>query len=298
MIAIEQDQRLFYEGRSNYGIAVWPSPFVSVATVIRSGTDENDIPEANDLGTARLVFREDSYDPVTRIRRGRFYVRDDGVQPQTWRVQQHPGYQEETGHRRDPQGYLIKPLYGFQVWHAHNHLNISAHEILVALGIRDALSLWKVVGIERISTNEDLVTLKAQSNLGVLPELNAAVIPNDSRARIVESLNKVLDAAYVAGPESVIDRCRDAGAAMLGAWLEQTCPGALRRDLGKLADLAVEKAEKVIAGNAARIIARLHARAKPNEQINHPSRLLVEADAQLAIECVAVIMREIGWARS
>lgn len=295
MIAIDPDRRLYYEGTTFYGHAVWPSPFVSVATVLQSAKDMESIPDRNDLGTARLVFREDAFDPVTRIRRGRFYVRDDGGQPQEWRVQQHPAFDEDYD-AYDSQGYFVKRLFGFHVWPARIHLKSTETEALVALGIQDAMTLWRVIGIEQISTGEDLVTLKARSNLGVLPELNEEAVPEGSRKRVMECLEKVADTAYRAGPESVIDRCRDAGAAMLGAWLEMDNTGAVKKDLSELSGLAGGSAKKAIVENASKIIARLHARSKPNEQERHPARPLVEMDAELALECVSVIMREIGWA--
>lgn len=44
MLGIDEDRRVFYEGPSNIGIAIWPSPFVSVATPIRTDQDLNSIP--------------------------------------------------------------------------------------------------------------------------------------------------------------------------------------------------------------------------------------------------------------
>lgn len=265
-----------------------------MATVIHAPTDADNIPERTELDHARLIFREDSYDPVTRIRRGRFYNRGDGVQPQEWRVQRHPALQEEGA--RDSEGCLVKRLFGFYIWAARIHLGTS-RGTLVALGIRDAMTLWSVIGVEQISTGEDLVTLKARSNLGTLPDLAEEAVPFASRARVRECLNKLADTVYKVGPESVIDRCRDASVALLGTWLEPTHPGANKKDLGVLASWVAGSAEKAVLENAAKIIARLHARAKPNEQVTYGTRLLEESDASLAVECVGLIMREVGWAK-
>lgn len=146
-----------------------------MATVIQAPTDEDNIPERTELDHARLLFREDSYDPVTRIRRGRFYNRSDCVQPQEWRVQRHPALQEEGA--RDSEGYLVKRLFGFHIWAARIHLGAS-RRTLVALGIRDAMTLWSVVGVEQISTGEDLVRILG-GDIGTRPP-NACT---ESRAR-------------------------------------------------------------------------------------------------------------------
>jgi hypothetical protein len=114
MIAIDPSNRLYYEGASNYGHGIWPSPVVSVATLIQSEVDRRSISPSGDLMRVGMVFREDSFDPVTRIRRGRLYCKSQN-QPDTWYVQSHPAYPNENGHR-DQQGRLIKSLHGFHLW--------------------------------------------------------------------------------------------------------------------------------------------------------------------------------------
>src|SRR3954469_7623920 len=96
MLAIDRDARVFYDGNSRVGIPIFPAPFVSIATVLRSEDDHARIPQTMDLGIAPLVFREDYFDPVTRIRRGRFYNRDEGSQPHSWRVQAHPSLPSDS----------------------------------------------------------------------------------------------------------------------------------------------------------------------------------------------------------
>lgn len=297
MIAIDQDHRLFYEGTGYYGHAVWPSPAISLATVIRTDTDWANLPKGDDLGPAKLVFREDSFDPVTRIRRGRFYV-NPGTQPQDWHVQQHPAFMDEIG-ARDRQGFLMKRLYGFSPWPVFHQLKGVEQKVLVALGISDTHTLWRIVGIERVSTREDLVTLRARTALGVLPEINESALPEGSRQKIIETVTKLVDTAYRARPESVIDRCRDAIQAALGAWMANEFREEKWRieDLGKLIEKLNQPKDKKRAAlsSAATIVGRLHSRAKPNEQIRYDARIPTEKDAECAIELVGLVMRELGW---
>jgi hypothetical protein len=49
--------------------------------------------------------------------------------------------------------------------------------------------------------------------------------------------------------------------------------------------------------NAAKVIARLHARLKPNEEFSRGARRLTEADAEAALASMSLVLRELGWAR-
>lgn len=299
MIAVDPDNRLFYEGATHYGHAVWPSPVVSIATIIGQPGDWSNIPADGDLRRAKMVFREDSFDPVTRVRRGRFYIGLD-MSPQPWHVQPHPAYVNEEINRRDLNGNIVKRLCGFQIWHVDRETRSSFSKIVVALGIADARTLWNILGIERISTGEDLVTIRSRSSLGTLPELHTEIVPEEGRDIVVERLDKVADAAYRAGPESIIDRCRDATQAMLGTWLADKLDNAKLRteDVGELVrKMQADESMRVnaVVINAASIVARLHARAKPNEQVRRGCRPMTEADAECSLALVGMLMRELGW---
>lgn len=67
------------------------------------------------------------------------------------------------------------------------------------------------------------------------------------------------------------------------------------QDLGKLIK-RLETEGRIIAENAANIIARLHARAKPSEQEKRQLRPIREQDADLAVQCVGMLLCEIGFA--
>jgi hypothetical protein len=49
--------------------------------------------------------------------------------------------------------------------------------------------------------------------------------------------------------------------------------------------------------SAAKIIARLHARLKPNEEFSREARRLTEADAEAALASMSLVLRELGWTR-
>src|SRR3954471_2108591 len=117
-IAIDDNRWLFYEGTHGaYGHAIWPSPSVNLATVLRPDASiEDALPKSDFINEARMVFREDSFDPVTRIRRGRLYKAYD-TRPEDWQVQPHPAYAtEDMVHSQRIDGRLSKRLYAFHAW--------------------------------------------------------------------------------------------------------------------------------------------------------------------------------------
>lgn len=288
MICIDGNTKLVYEGQANYGYGLWPTPVLSLATLMDGEFDQSRIPVNSDLYQAQTVFREDSFDPVTRIRRGRLY-RTPGVQPQMWRVHLHPNIQ-------GPGQTVSMSLHGFD----SNYLASERHKFanaLIALGSVDAYTLWRVVGVERIVTGEDLLTLRARSSLGTLPDLVDSAVPQEALAKTKETLSKLSDAAYRAGPESIVDRARDVAQWCIGSWLAQRENDLSLRfvDLWDVAGKLVEKDFAVIR-NIGRALARLHARNKPNVQEEKGTRPVTEDDAEFALASVGILLREIGWA--
>ncbi len=288
MIGIDDRAKLYYEGSGFFGWALWPTqPFLSIATVARVDSDYEKIPDRTDLGCAKLLFREDYFDPVTRVRRGRFYARNES-QPSNWSVPPHPALSDEQ-RQAGRDGRLQKSLNSFHDWPARMEISARAQHTTIVLGVKQAATLWRVIAIEQISTGEDLVSLKSRSNMGVLPELLEEKVPPAHKRGISESVDRLVDTAYRGGPEAVIDRCRDLAAATLGVDL-----GRPAKDLSDLANLAA-KQNRLLLSSAARILCLLHSRAKPSVQFQRSVLHPTEEDAALALECTASILRELGW---
>lgn len=291
MIGIDEHANLYYQGSPSGGaIALWPPPLFSTATVVRQPGDEAKVPSSVNLAFAPLLFREDHFDPVTRLRRGRFYSAGDGSRSELWSVYPHPAMSTEYRHVGQG-GYVRKTLLSFFEWSTATNLVETSTPLSVVLGTSAAMTRWRVLSVERISTGEDLVTLKARSNMGVLPEIAESQVPPEHKSAIVQFTSNVVDIVYRGGPESVIDRCRDLASVILGVVLS-----APDKDLAKLAMIAKDSNRHLLS-HVANILAIMHARAKPAEQarrgVKHPG----EEDAALAIECAATILREVGWAR-
>lgn len=178
MIGIDRNNWLIYEGTSLFGHGVWPTPVVTRATIVEGPEDWNKLPTSMHIDDAKLVFREDTFDPVTGLRRGRLYQWQDGqAQPGTWHVHQHPAVFEDVGYR-DTAGRFRKDLLTYHDVQSFGTRLLSASgELVIALGAGDAMSLWTVVQVERIASGQELLSLKARSSFGVLPEVDLAKVP-------------------------------------------------------------------------------------------------------------------------
>ena len=291
VIGIDRDRGLVYEGDGKHGRAVWPPPVITPARIVLTSVGPLRAEQPNDPVDSVCRFREDSYDPVSRIRRGRFYIAGNR-QPVEWFVQPHPALPFEGSHA-ESHG-LCKWLDSFHARSIWSEYAMDRREQpLVLLGRDQRFTIWAIIDIEVISTGEELVTLKSRSGLGILPEIDFDKVPISFRARVGESLDTFADEARRSAPASVIDRARDAASQILLAYFE--AKGSEARDLARLAK-RLEDDDKIVGASAAKIIARLHARAKPSERERRAMRTIREQDAQLAIQCLGTLLCEVGWA--
>ncbi len=283
-----------FEGDSEYGAhLVWPRPVITLAKFVKA-TDESLVP-ATENSIGHCCFREDFFDPVSRIRRGRFYQSTGGTT--TWQVLKPTNVVIPGINNQD--GLIGVSLRGYRTYWPSIASDDS--QDMVLLGSSSAFSVWSVVGIESISTGEELVTLKARQSLGALPDVYWAKVPAEHKHKVQEAIEKLADDYRRAGPESVIDRAREAATAILSAYLQsQGVDKAKGRDLGDLVKILVEHAEQHeqrIVACAAEISQRLHTRGKhaAKEQFDN-LRPIREQDAELAVQCIGVMLCDLRWA--
>jgi len=305
MIGIDGNTWLVYEGVSNYGHGVWPTPVVSIATLIASEADWETLPSSPHLDNAKLIFREDSFDPVTRVRRGRLYEWRDGALQQTWHFPPHPAEPVDRN-SMTMDGRLNRTLCTFRPAQIFSSMRPNVLHAQLVLGTKSAPTVWRIVSVETVASGEELITLRARSSLGALPELVEDHIPEGARTEVLASLEHVADAAFRSSPVSLIDLCRAATTVVLAHWLESTegAPDNVHHlDLGALLK-AFEKQQgntdahsPSAAGSAVRLLQRFHSRGKPNEQKRYNTRPPTEEDAQLVLNALGFLLREVGWAR-
>lgn len=287
-IGIEKHQSLVYEGDSNYGRGVWPTPVVTPAKFVYPS--EGDLKAHTSSDVFGYRFREDSFDPIARVRRGRFYCAH-GAQPQQWKVARHPGSPFDSI-APDIHGFSksLETFYGNPIWYK---IQERKEFPIVLLGVDDRFTAWTIISVEAIATGEDLVTLKARDSFGILPRMLDGRVAEAFQAKLNEALETFADEVHRSSPVSIIDRARDVATHALLAHFNLQKDNAL--DLGDLIK-RIKSEGRVIAENSANIIARLHARAKPSEQEKRDLRLIREQDADLAVQCVGALLCELGFA--
>ncbi len=316
-LGIEEDRHLVFEGTHLWdGRGLWPVPMITPASIRAAASREpaEGLPQKNVplLVNATTIFREDFFDPVTRIRRGRFYKKENA---QMWEASPHPalnlGVMSSYGPTIEVYKRLVNASTGlirigqlltFQSFpFSHLFRDSRIHNANVELGFRESPTFWRVIDAEPISTGEELVTLKARGSFGAMPEIESNKIDDiDDRSKVVETIEKLVDTIHRAGPESVVDNARNAASAILLAALRQHGKDVRGKDLGD----AIKEFEKHphlgklgIVLSTARIVARLHSRTKPSEQERREHIPAIrEQDAELAVLCVGTILRDLGWA--
>jgi hypothetical protein len=300
-LGIDRSNGLIYEGRGDPTHPAWPTPVVSQATLIEMPQDLSNIPCGLESDPFTWMFLESSFDPVSRVRRGRLFQKFGNQGWENVRVEAHPALHSDfrsvsTG------GKVSKELC----------LYIECTDLLakpskgegsqLAIGVSDAYSLWRIVQTERIVSTDILVTLRAESAYGILPEIDASRILPGSTSIVESAIGRVLNAAYRELPTSVVDQCRNATTVIVSRWMcqETNSDTPIEQDLGawiKTIDNHFQEKPRVALRSALEIINRLHPRGKDNELMKLNLRHVTDADAELAVHVIAFVLREVGWAK-
>lgn len=285
-----------YEGANLPEYPVVPAPLLTQAQLVEEPSDMERLPRGIHQQPLAWVFREESFDPVTRIKRGRLYEPSPDAQPRMCLTRGHPAHQFAT-HQGES---LSKRLFTY--WPCQVLVNRArgGDGLSLALGQAGSWSLWKIVQVERLIGDDVLVTLKALTSFSILPDLNRKEIPEQHLASVQRAVDRVLDSAFRETAISVIDHCRNAATVLLSRWLASAGadPIVLGLDLGALLkQIQVEPYRLGVTGSAAEIIRVLHTRGKANRQETKGYRLAQEEDAEAAVHAVGFILRELHWAR-
>lgn len=269
----------YFEGSKNFLRSIYPRPVVSPARV------------RDYLPHVEIVFREDFYDPTTRIRRGRFYQRVGSFPIQSSRVSYAPYVRPNEVYTGSPEGAFDFQAVFEQIRELNNAIR-ETRDYEVTIGVAPAETLWRVIDSEGLSDGTTLFTLKSASAFGLLPVLKA------ESPDIVAAYEKVLDASLKYAPVPVVDVCRESAYAVLANKFGDD------KDLSKLLDRIEEnskKNESVALVAAGRIINHLHPRGKSAEQAKQLKRgvmlrPVIDEDAILAVRLFGLLLIEIGYA--
>jgi hypothetical protein len=296
ILGIDRSYGWVFEGTSQQAAhLIWPQPVMTPAKLITNPDVE--VVTANTL-ESKYYFREDSFDPVSRVRRGRIYEGTGAIGP--WDVIKTDTIQL-VGRASPYSDRLTNVILAeYRPFKISVDQQMELAQLLFVLGTSTAFSIWHLLNVETIHTGEQLVTIKARQGLGVFPTIDWGVVP-DAAGLVREKVGKLLDDVYRAVPESVVDRSREAATAILSAYLQnEGFADASGKDLGGLTELLDRKNGKNvqrIVRCAAEITQRLHSRGKHAEQEKHDDlRPIREQDAELAVQCIGVMLCDLGWA--
>lgn len=283
-----------YEGEPSSGFHSPGSAVLLPIEFIEDGYGHDEFDLSSD--EAKTVFKEDFFDPITKVRRGRVYKKQTS-QTQLWSVHDPNRNDLKVVKWRDGTAQKIE-LITYQKDSLSDLRNKTTFPMVI-LGAGPFISIWKIISIESSFNGIPILTLRSFRSFGVVPEIIHSALPEQGRNQVLEALEKVENSSNRLGPVDVVDRCRDALSAILGHYVENP-----EKDLSKAISGYMNKKDSgadSLVSWAGKIVARLHARGKPNEQERlkakgHKFKGLEEEDAQLALRCLWLVLVEIGWA--
>lgn len=299
-LGIDNHTGLIYEGAGGADTPAIPTPAVTQAKLVERAGDAGALPRGLYSDAFSWVFREDSFDPVSRTRRGRLYQPQGGAQPQSVRVSPHPYDYAGRWPGTDPVNNFQKSLFVYA--RCSQLLNLPGRGLgaILALGSSEAASYWRIVQTEMLVNRAVMVTLKALSAYDILPELAEDQMAEEFRGDARRVMDHVLDAAFRESPVSVVDRCRNALTVLMSRWLTQQGhdPKVLNWDLSEVSKAIGDKPyERGCPANMGRTVALLHNRTKTNVVNKKGLRTLTEEDADFAIQALGLAVRDLGWAK-
>ena len=245
------------------------------------------IPELfnNSIYETEIVFVSEEYDPLKKIKRGRFFKAHT----------QQPSRLYKAG----ISSTQVLSSRRFENYHDVEARKFHSYEPSRDFDIKDTnvyfrnarmFTKWRVISIEPIVGGEELYTLQEMIGIGVFPSLNELKIPPSFYSEIKREYDSLYNEVS-SMPETVVDHCRDLATSLLSAKL-----GLLkenREDLGSL----IKKIDQnyMLIRSAATIISRFHPRRKPNEQEGKNLSSLSQREAELCVLSVLQILKELEW---
>jgi len=287
-IGVSNSSGELYEGNPSSG---FPLSSSSVLLPVRFTNEGANITETLG-GYPKHIFKEDFFDPITKIRRGRIFSAE-GNQPQDWYVH-HPARQDlKEVNCRDGVAQRVG-LLTYQKDPLNSLRGIRKFPELI-IGREPFTSIWKILSIETSYSGVPLLTLKSFGSFGDVPELIPTAIPENAYKRIASAIEKVENSINRLGPTDVVDRCRDALSIVFG-YLINAPEKALAKSINGYVSKFNSNNDNLISW-AGKIVARLHSRGKPCEQEKQSVSEISEEDAHLALRCLWLVTVEVGWAQ-
>lgn len=288
-LGIDPHQGIVYEGTTNFGARILNRPSL-IPIVFPESPEYSESEEIQ--GFAKVIFREDSFDPITKIRRGRVYNGRGYSQPNEWWINdplRTDIVPEQVGHRQMQKIRL-------QTYQIDALADLCRHRRPrnAMLGREPFTTLWRILDIEASAQREPVLTLKSFRSFGDVPNLVEANVPAESFLKLSQYLEMVENSANRLTPNDVADRCRDALSIVFG----NLCKNPkldLAQSIEKYRNSKTNTQPNLVT-HCGNVVARLHAKGKPSVQAQHNVSGLQEEHAQLSLRCLYVVLTELGWA--
>ena len=291
-LGIEKDKGIVYEsGYNNWGMrAVFPSPHLfNMQIAYTPETALEKLAKTSGDRIGNLIFREDSFDPVSMIRRGRVYEFGEEKECQVCPIGEMELTQARSKNGVISKRLFIAPRCPVKTRHPFEHL-------YAAIGGERASSVWRIVLIDHMYLDEELLTLRHLHSLGALPDLDMKAVPSDWQNMLQGDVQKVVDSLNRANSSAIVELCRHAAATALFAYFHEDINRFDAEDLGPLCGRAREKKLYAVA-NCGEIIAKLHVRLKPGPRMEFNLRPVNDRDAELTVYSLACILSDLGYAK-
>ena len=146
-LGIDRHSFLAYEGMFSTGRGIWPSPIITSVGIESSAEQHLKGPIHWEATGQAILFREDAYDQVARVRRGRFY-KSAATQPQTWQVPPHPAAPSHVREVGSP-GVSPRELMTFTAHRISVDLEaFKPAQPLIVLGASQQFTVWTLISWE------------------------------------------------------------------------------------------------------------------------------------------------------
>jgi len=269
------------------GERVHPRPFLAPILFVGHGESPNwQAGRVN--GDPLTLFFEEQYDLLSRLRRGRVY-RWEGSGGRWWVADP---LRRDLGNAAGGMGFRFEmSLVTYQCDRLEGLRGRPRPKVY--LGDSTHSTRWTIAAIEGTAAGGPILTLRADNYMGLLPELDPSKVPPEVGSELGKRLEAVVDSVMRVDPGTTVDCCRHALAIVFGHLAGnrtlELVPGIEKY-------LATRKGAEQVRTWAGRIVARLHSRTKPSELEKLEFRVLDDGDAQLAVECLAIVLKDVGWA--
>lgn len=236
------------------------------------------------LDDYELIFVEISFDPISRIKRGKFYK---AVESQPLELKSYNG-DLQLLQRRNDNSLLSISLRHFTSYYPVRE-SFDLVKAVIYLGNIDFRTRWNILSIDASATNEEIYIIQQVHGIGIIPNVDYAKIEVSFHSEISREFTSLISEMN-GHPESVVEHCKSLVVSILSAYLK--LEKNQNYDIGILCEKIKDREQVRNYSNVVRIY---HSRCKPNLIRTRDYREVNRFDSDYAIYSTFQILRDLGW---